>query len=107
MPEILHLGEERSRGFELHVFIVRDRQPIGAFRILVPGHFSHVPLPEWVVESVPPGAELVLGAFYPAAHSVPTLQVSYHQEFDWQRLAPLYSLMRSDSERPLQSSRDA
>jgi hypothetical protein len=106
LPEIPHLGEERGRGFELHVFIVRDGRPIGAFRILAPEQSSRASLPERVVASVPPGAELVLGAFYPAAHSLSTLQVSYRQDFDWQQLAPLYSLMRSSSQSAQQPSRD-
>ena len=94
MPGAIELDANGNGGFELHVFVVLDEEPVGALQIQTAELSSSIPVPAWVTDSVPQGAELVLGAVYPVEDRPSTNRVFYHDDFDWQQLAPLYSLKR-------------
>ena len=88
------LSAEASGGVEIHVFVVLGDEPVGVLQIQTAELSSSIPVPAWVTESVPRGAELLLGAVYPVEDLPSTNRVFYHDDFDWQQFAPLYSLKR-------------
>jgi hypothetical protein len=94
VPGAIELDANGNGGFELHVFVVLDDEPVGVVQIQTAELASSFPVPAWVAESIPQGAELVLGAVYPVEPVPSTSRVFYHDDFDWQPLAPLYSLKR-------------
>jgi hypothetical protein len=93
----IELSTAGTGGFEAHVFAVLDHEPVGVLQIQTTELSSSIPVPGWVAGAVPQGAILVLGAVYPVEDAPSTNRVFYYDDFDWQPLAPLYSLERADA----------
>jgi hypothetical protein len=91
----LGLGPVGAGGFEVHVFVVLGDEPVGVLQIQMAELSSSVSVPPGVIESLPQAAEFVLGAVYPVENRPATNRVFYHDDFDWQLFAPLYSLERA------------
>jgi hypothetical protein len=101
-PGSIDLGAELRagvEGVEIHVFVVLDGEPVGVLQIRARELAPSLPFPAWVAKSVPRGAEFVLGAVYPVGNRTSTSRISYHDDFDWQQLAPLFTLKQPGTSR--------
>jgi membrane associated rhomboid family serine protease len=88
-------GVAPGDGVEIHVFVVADDEPVGVLQIQTGELPPRIPFPPWVEESVPQRVEFVLGAVYPLGSFTSPNRIIYRDDFDWQQLAPLYSLKRA------------